>query len=161
MKTKTKNTVFAVLVVLFIVVCAGWMIFGGAEHIEDKNGPDNSSLAVITDKDIAERKITAVGLGEKTSITSDLITYHSKKYSGVYLLEAQTIWVNTGMTVTLYNAELNAGNFCVAVVMDGKVIHKFEEFGEVMQSYTFTETGEFALVIAGESADFELSYDIH
>ncbi|MBQ3507356.1 MAG: hypothetical protein IJA91_02295, partial [Clostridia bacterium] len=142
-----------------VVVCVIWFILGGGKHIEDTNGPDNFALTTITDKDIVKREMASLGLGEKSDMLTNTVTYYSDKYTGVSELYYHG-YSTAGLEITVHHASVTEGNFCIAVVINDKIAHKFS-LNELSQTYTLTEAGEVRLVIAGESAAFEFDFNVN
>ena len=135
------------------------------EHIEDTNGPDDYSLAVITDEEIAAKgKKVCVG-GPNTSrnkttflgvTTTSGTTYFSDKFSGIRLLDSWNI-IGGDLVFNLYGYEVTGGNFKMCIVHDGEIIADVEptEDGYVYFVMDNVEPGVYDLYIAGESAAFE------
>ena len=157
------------LVVIFILAAlVGGFVFSqinGMEHIEDINSPDDYSLAVITNEEIAadDRK-TCVG-GPNTSrnkttflgITSTSgTTYFSKQFSGIWLLDTWNIMTGD-LFFDLYGYEVTGGNFQMCIVHEGEVIATVEPTADGMVNFVMydVEPGVYDLYIAGESAAFE------
>ena len=155
------------LAVVIVAVTVAWMIANpGPEHIEDVNGAEDHSLAVITQQDIVEHKMGSRGgisTGESgmdiggISILSG-IKYSSKKFTGVYPLYASKLFKGSDIYVRLSNFEVNSGNFAFCIVFDGQVIGTVEpdEFGTAeFQLDNVEKTGTLEYVLAGESANFK------
>jgi hypothetical protein len=154
---KRGPLIFAIVFV--VVFCV--MVFSGdkLEHIEDKNGPDNYNLQQITDYNIINMDIGAKNLSEKTSALSSLLEYSSKKFTGVAEIYTTNVWGNR-LDITLYNLWVESGNFRVVLVHNDEIVHEFK-LNELSQTYTLEKpNGTVSLRIAGESADFEFSYDL-
>lgn len=157
MNNGTKKILGIVVGVVIVVAAVVVIFFGPDNQIEDTNGPDNFALATITDEDIIACEMSSEGLGKKTGALT-ATTYHSNKYSGVDMLEAWD-YCSAGQTITANHMTVTEGNFCFAVVLNGKIVHKFE-LNQLTQSYTTEEAGELYLVIAGESANFSFDYSV-
>lgn len=154
---KRGPLIFAIVFV--VVFCV--MVFSGdkLEHIEDKNGPDNYNLQQITDYNIINMDMGAKNLSEKTSALSSLPEYSSKKFTGVAEIYTTNVWGNR-LDITLYNLWVESGNFRVVLVHNDEIVHEFK-LNELSQTYTLEKpNGTVSLRIAGESADFEFSYDL-
>ena len=162
-KLKDKLTVVFILLALI-----GGFIYSridAMEHIEDTNGAEDYSLAVITDEEItAEGRKKCVG-GPNTSTnkttfmgitTTDGTTYFSKKFSGIWLMDTWNIMAGD-LVFSLYGYEVTGGNFMMCVVHDGEIIAEVEptEDGCVYFVMDDVEPGVYDLYIAGESAAFE------
>ena len=153
MNEKTKKKLIAIAAVILLAVCGVWMLTDGAEHIEDSNGAENHSLAVITDGDILNLSVSALGLEKSTDKLSDTVQFSSGRFTGVYEVMWTDILFTTGLSLNILDYEVNAGNFRMVLVNDGRIVAELEpgndypvDLGEL--------SGEVKLVIAGESADF-------
>ena len=156
---KLKKLLTAVGVIAFVVVFALWMFATDIEHIEDTNGPDNYSLQQINDYNIINMDVGALNLVESKELFNNLPTFRSDKYTGVSEIYMSNIWGNR-FDITLYNLNVRTGNFKVVLLHNDEIVHEFKN-NELMESYTLENpNGAVALRIAGESADFEFSYDL-
>lgn len=146
-------------VVAFIAVFALWMLGSDLEHIEDTNGPDIYKLQQINDSNIIKMDMGALNVTQAEELFNNLPTFKSKKFTGVYELY-KTNLVGNRFDITLYNTTVNAGNFRVVLVYNDEIVHEFK-LNELSETYTLENPkGTVALRIAGESADFKLSYDL-
>ena len=156
---KLKNIFAPVAVVILAAVFAVMLFSSDTEHIEDTNGADNYSLQQITDENIINMDIGALNLTKETSLVSDLPEYSSKKFTGVEEIYLNNIYGNR-FDITLYNTHIKEGNFRVVLLHNGEIVHEFK-LNELVQSYTLKNPeGTVSLRIAGESANFKLSYDL-
>ncbi len=80
---KTKKILVVICAIVIVVVAVIWFTQDGLEHIEDMNGADNYTLQQITDSNIINRDIGAMGLKITTDSISNTTTYSSKKFTGV------------------------------------------------------------------------------
>lgn len=158
----------SLLVIVIFAALIGGFIYSqidAMEHIEDTNGPDDYSLAVITDEEIAAKgkKMCVGGPNTSSSKTTFLgmtttsgTTYFSDKFSGVRLMDTWNI-IGGDLVFSLYDYEVTAGNFQMCIVHDGQVISTIEptEDGYVYFAMEDVEPGVYDLYIAGESAAFE------
>ena len=155
-----KKKLLPIAAIAFVVVVC-FMLFSkySIEHIEDTNGADNYDLQQITDYNIINMDIGALNLTKETSILSDLPEYSSKKFTGVEEIYLNNIYGNR-FDITLYNTHVKEGNFRVVLLHNGEIVHEFK-LNELVQSYTLKNPeGTVSLRIAGESANFKLSYDL-
>ena len=155
-----KKKLLPIAAIAFVVVVC-FMLFSkySIEHIEDTNGADNYDLQQITDYNIINMDIGALNLTKETSIVSDLPEYSSKKFTGVEEIYLNNIYGNR-FDITLYNTHVKEGNFRVVLLHNGEIVHEFK-LNELVQSYTLKNPeGTVSLRIAGESANFKLSYDL-
>ena len=155
-----KKKLLPIAAIAFVVVVC-FMLFSkySIEHIEDTNRADNYDLQQITDYNIINMDIGALNLTKETSIVSDLPEYSSKKFTGVEEIYLNNIYGNR-FDITLYNTHVKEGNFRVVLLHNGEIVHEFK-LNELVQSYTLKNPeGTVSLRIAGESANFKLSYDL-
>ena len=146
-------------VVVFIAVFAVWMFATDIEHIEDLNGPDIYKLQEINDSNIIKMDVGALNFTESNELSNNLPTYKSDKFTGVAEIFSDNIYGNR-FDITLYNLQVEKGNFRVVLVHNDEIVHEFK-LNELLQSYTLENpSGNVSLRIAGESADFEFSYDL-
>ncbi len=156
---KMKKILSGIGIVAFVAVFALWMFSSDLEHIEDTNGADDYTLQQITDYNILKMDTGALNLVEAKELFNNLPVYKSDKYTGVSEIYADNI-IGNRLDITLYNLWVKSGNFRVVLVHNDEIVHEFR-LNELMQSYTLENPkGNVSLRIAGESADFEFSYDI-
>ena len=154
-----KKILLAIGVVAFMGVFAFSLFTSVPEHIEDTNGADNYKLQQITDANIIKMDIGSRNLTEETQLLSDLLLYKSKKFTGVSEIYMNNIYGNR-FDITLYNLQVESGNFKVVLVHNNEIVHEFK-LNELSQSYTLENpNGNVSLRIAGESAAFKFSYDL-
>ncbi len=142
---------------LAVLLAAITLAFTGCGQIEDTNGEENFDLVTITDQDIIEGMNVVsfaslrTGSGNKESISV-------KKLSGVLDLYNGNA---SGETVRFaVNCDVTAGNARLVVVYDGKIVHEFD-LHEQGQSFVLENAkGDFALKLAGESAAFEVVFEV-
>ncbi|MBQ6873419.1 MAG: hypothetical protein IJO24_03850 [Clostridia bacterium] len=156
---RIKKAVVGIGVAVFIAVFAIWMLQSDLEHIEDTNGADNYALQQITDSNIINMDIGALNLVEAKELFNNLPTFRSDKYTGVSEIYLDNLIANR-FEITLYNTTVRSGNFRIVLVYNDEIVHEFK-LNELMQTYTLENPkGTVSLRIAGESADFEFSYDL-
>ncbi|MBR2315585.1 MAG: hypothetical protein IKA56_02980 [Clostridia bacterium] len=156
---RIKKAVVGIGVAVFIAVFAIWMLQSDLEHIEDTNGSDNYALQQITDSNIINMDIGALNLVEAKELFNNLPTFRSDKYTGVSEIYLDNLIANR-FEITLYNTTVRSGNFRIVLVYNDEIIHEFK-LNELMQTYVLDNIkGTVSLRIAGESADFEFSYDL-
>ena len=156
---KLKKVLTGVGVVVFVAIFALWMWQSDLEHIEDTNGPDNYTLQEINDYNIINMDMGALNLVETKELFNSMPVYKSDKYTGVSEIYLTNL-IGNRFDITLYNTTVNAGNFRIVLVHNDEIVHEFK-LNELMQTYTLENPkGTVSLRIAGESADFEFSYDL-
>ena len=72
-----KRLLVLLLTALLLLGCTAC----GSAKIEDSNGPEDSSLAVITEENILKRNLPSGGYGVRTN--SNRVTCYGKGFSGV------------------------------------------------------------------------------
>lgn len=159
MNEKIKKIIAVIGAVVLIAVCAVWFLSSNPEHIEDTNGADNFGLQTITDSDIINRDVGAMGLEKSTDAISNTATYSSKKFTGVEEIYGTNIWGNR-FEITINHARVDSGNFKIVLLENDRIVHEFE-LNELTQTYVLENpNGYISLRIAGESADFMFDYHI-
>lgn len=139
-------------------------LVGCGEQYEDTNGPDDYSLETITDENIIKQDIGASGLKYTEMELGDLLSsseYSSNDFNGVELLYTTNFIMESDVYVYIGTMSVNSGNFKLAVVCDGEIIKEIpiDTFNE---QFLFEDLkGDFSVVVAGESADFEFYMDIY
>ena len=167
MNEKTKKTLILVAAAVFVVVVGAWLILGGTEHIEDTNGADNYALQTITDENIIEMDMGAIG-GPKISkniLQGSNVEFSAEKFTGVYEVFYDNFIGKSDFEVNLSGFEVKEGNFKMVVVHDDKIVATLEP--DLFVEYRLEDvTGTVSLRIAGESASFifnmsQMDYDHH
>lgn len=165
MKENQKTLLIAVVALVLFGI---WTLLGGndVEHIEDINGPDDYSLAVITEEEILGKGIKSAKGGPKTKTSrltiggmtiSSGTTFFSEQYTGIKLLDEYTLFRGSDLEVQLYNFEITAGNLEILVVLDGKIVGKMEPGMDSHFLLRDTDGGLYQLYLVGESAAFEFT----
>lgn len=156
---KLKNLLIGIVAVILVGYFVISMLTSNLKHIEDTNGAENYNLQQITEYNIINMDIGALNLTESNELFNNLPTYKSDKYTGVSEIYMTNIWGNR-FDITLYNLRVKSGNFKVVLVHNDEIVHEFK-LNELSESYTLENpNGTVSLRIAGESADFEFSYDL-
>lgn len=156
-----KNKLFGIIIAIAVVAVAIFMFMGNdLEHIEDTNGAENFALQTITDANIINKDIGAVGgPNMSTDNISNTTTYSSEKFTGVAEIYGTNITA-TSMDIIVNHAGVTEGNFKLVLLVDDEIVHEFK-LNELTQTYTLENpSGYVSLVIAGESANFEFDYSI-
>ncbi len=156
---KTKKILLGIGAVVMIVVAAVWFLQSDLEHIEDTNGPDNFKLQRITDANIINRDIGAMGLETSADSITNTTSYSSEKFSGVEEIYGENIIANR-MEFTVNHASVTEGNFKMVILVDDEIVHEFK-LNELTQTYVLEKpSGYVSLRIAGESANFMFDYSL-
>ncbi len=154
---KTKKIMAIIGAIVMVAVAAIWFLNSNLEHIEDTNGIDNFSLQTITDANIINRDIGAMGLKTSTDSISNTTTYSSNKFTGVEEIYGTNIWGNR-FEITVNHARVDSGNFKIVLLENYNIVHEFT-LNELTQTFVLDNPdGYISLRIAGESADFKLDY---
>lgn len=155
-----KKQVSLILAVMISLSC----IFGTTgcdgikEHIEDTNGPDDYSLNTITDSNIINLDLGAMGLVKETDIFNDGITFKSKKFSGVERILLTNYFLPSDFHFQIAGFYVTGGNFKMLVVNKDEIIAEIEP-GDFPECLIRGLTGDLSLIIAGESAEFQFTID--
>ncbi len=156
---KLKKLIIGIAAVAVLIYGGFSMFSKSIDHIEDLNGDDNYTLQQITDLNIIKMDIGAKNIAEKTSVLSSLPEYSSKKFTGVYELYRTNIIANR-FDITIYNLWVESGNLRVVLLLNDQIVHEFT-LNELSQSFTLENPkGTVSLRVAGESANFEMNYDL-
>lgn len=157
---KAKKILAGVCAVVIVAVAGIWFFNDGTEHIEDTNGEDNFTLQTITDENIINRDIGAMGLNESKDSISNTTTYSSNKFTGVEEIYGTNI-VGNRFDITINHARVDKGNFKIVLLENDEIVHEFK-LNELTQTFTLENPlGYVALRIAGESADFQFDYHLY
>jgi len=132
------------------------------EHIEDTNGAEDTSLAVITKEEVLSWSKNYLADDEvvvDATQADPWAKYAASKFSGVRnVFQAQVgkeIPEGIGSIMFKFDVTLSEGNFYIALLQDGVVYQEISTSGE----YTVTvnnPSGNYVVVIAGESAKVSL-----
>lgn len=156
---KTKKILIGIGALVLIVVSAVWFMQTDLEHIEDTNGAENYNLQTITDSNIINRDIGAMGLKISNSTVTNTTSYSSEKFTGVEEIYGENIVANR-IEFNINHASVTEGNFRIVLLVDDEIVHEFK-LNELMQTYVLENpSGYVSLRIAGESANFMFDYYI-
>ncbi len=156
--TRQNKLLWIIVAVLMLAVGGYWMLTSDLEHIEDSNGPEDISLAVITDENIINQDIGALNVSKTTDPLNDGITFSSKQFSGVYRVFLTNFLFDSDFDMSVAGFWVNSGNFRMCIVHEGRIIADVEP-GMLVDVQLEDLNGTFELVIAGESADFEFTLE--
>ena len=161
-----KKLFFAVLSVAVIGFCIYSFLTSDLEEIPDQNGPDDTSLVVITDQDIIADEMGAM---HPISITSGWfingLEFSSENFTGVHQILYDNFIFESDFVLDLRNLEVTEGNFKMAVVHNDEIVATIEPGASIHYVLENVE-GSVYLRIAGESASYsfmmyESDYDMH
>ena len=151
-----KKKFFALL--LALVLMLGFTACG--VEIADTNGPDDYSLAIITEENIINQDLGASAYSmspgsEDENYMTELTKFKGKEFSGVAQLYMTNYIGKSDVIVDVSNLTVNCGNFALFVLLDGEIVHEFKA-GELMETFELRDIkGTFEIVMAGETADFK------
>ena len=127
-KEKLEKIGFGILGIFVLCFCLYSFLFDRMEHIEDRNGLENTNIAIITNSQIIEEEISQVGMKlsksnmEVAGFQFGDIKFHSKKFSGVAPLLQTNLLFSSNYSFTIYNYNIHEGNFGLYVILDDKII---------------------------------------
>ena len=161
-KKPQQNNILWIILAIAIVAFGGYSLLTGAtDPIADTNGPDDYSLAVITDENIIKQDLGARNVSIVTNSFNPLnndVTIKSDNFSGVYRIFLTNFLFNSDFDMDVTDFWVNSGNFRMCIVNGGKIIADVES-GMLVNVSLSDLNGSFELIIAGESADFEFTLD--
>lgn len=166
-----KNNRFAPILALLaaIVIAVVYFLLPGAEPIADANGPDDRSLAVLTEADIvADSYSSTAGLTISTGrITlpggweiSDGVEISARELSGVTELLRVDYILPSDFYLELSSFTVESGNLRLVVVNEGRIVAEIEPGTDIVCRLDDL-TGYTSLRLAAESARFTLVLPNH
>lgn len=158
MNVRMKNILLSLLAIVVLIYGGISMLNSDLEHIEDTNGPDDWSLATITEEDIIRNEMGSLNVSKSTGLLNSGITFSSRKFTGVYRVFQTNFLFDSDFLMDVTGFYVHGGNFRMVIVNEGKIIAEVEPdmFAECR---LHDLNGSFELIIAGESADFEFTLD--
>ena len=157
-----KKTLTVLGALIFVVMIGGWILFGGTDHIEDTNGPENYALQKITDQEIIDKSTGSIGGPDisRSILTGDAVNFSAEKFTGVYEILYDNYIGKSDFEVNLTAYEIYEGNFKIVVVHNEEIVATLEP--DIFVDYRLEDiTGYVSLRIAGESASFSFSMSEH
>ena len=150
------------LLSLILICCLCFAFVGCGTKYEDTNGEDNFELETITDENIINMDIGSSGLNYTETEVGALLSseYSSKNFNGVERIYLTNFIGKSDIRVYIGHMNVESGNFKLVVVNNEEIIHEFalDTFGE---EFWFEDlTGEFAIHVVGESAEFDFHIQI-
>lgn len=149
--------------ILCLIMALGFAVIsvGCGVEIADNNGPDDYTLATITEENIVNQDLGASGYSmspgsEDDDYMTTTTKIKGKEFSGVAQLYVTNYLGKSDVTVDVSNLTVDSGNFALMALLDGEIVHEFK-VGELMETFELKDiNGTFEIVIAGETADFKL-----
>ena len=160
-KTQQNNLLWIILAIAILVFGGYSLLTETPDHIQDTNGPEDISLAVITDENIIKQDIGARNVtidANALNPLNDGVTIKSDNFSGVYRIFLTNFLFDSDFVMDVAGFWVNSGNFRMCIINEGKIIADVEP-GMLVDVSLSDLNGVFELVIAGESADFEFTLD--
>ena len=149
MKTKLLAGLLCALSLAFcLTACVG--------QIEDTNSED-TSLCVVTDEDITEKKPSYSAVGMVRSQANGKQTVRVNQLSGVYEMDAYTAEGDT-LTITL-STTLYEGNLRVVLLCDGTYLQDIS-VGEAQTVVIPNANGKYQIRLAAESAKLDATLTV-
>lgn len=150
-----KKVICLIVALMFTLAFAGCGV-----EIPDENGPDNFDLATITEDNIINMDLGASGYSVSPSSDDEeymtkMTKVKGKDFSGVAELYQTNLMGKSDITVYLDNISVSEGNFKVLVLVDDKIVHKFNNQEMLQQCELEDIKGSVSVRIAGETADFK------
>ena len=167
MRFSKKNLPALLGAIALIVIAVFWFASSGLEHIEDTNGPEDTSLTTITDENIIQMDMGSIGGPERSRsiLTGDGMEFSSEKFTGVAEILYDNFIGKSDFQLDLTNLTVNGGNFRMVVVHNDEIVAELEP--DMFVSFRLEDIkGTVSLRIAGESASFQFfmsdfDYDQH
>ncbi len=152
--TKTiKNKLFVALVLVAVIIAGVMLLNSDLEHIEDTNGAKNYELQTITDENIINKDIGALGVTTKKNSLTNMTEISSNKFTGVHEVLYINLIGKSDFVLNIYDFKVNSGNFKMVVVHNDEIVKTLTP--ENSDEFILNDiSGTVSLVIAGESADF-------
>ena len=142
---------------LTLCLCLGMV---ACTHVEDINGEQETGLATLTEDQLTAKTPNYNATFSVYSEGGESSSLKVKKFSGVNVLDSVRIKEGTSSVTFTASTELSAGNLSVYVYRDGRILGTLS----LCQGATLTlqdpEAGEYELRVAGESAEFLVTYSI-
>ena len=165
MNEKLKKLLLGVFAVVFLAVFAVWMLGSDIEPIPDTNGPDDHSLAVITDGQIISRESGALNAVtvKKSGVTiggvsiDSMVEFSSRDFSGVYEICYNNYIGKSDFELRLGSLRVESGNFKMVVLVDDEIVKVIEPSDEEILFRMDDISGYVSVRIAGESAAYSFT----
>ena len=148
--------------ILCLIMALGFAVLaaGCGPEIADTNGPDDYSLATITEENVINQDLgcssyTMSPGSEDENYLVETTKFKGKEFSGVAQIYMTNFIGKSDVYVDVSNLAVDSGNFALYAVLDGEIVHEFK-IGELMETFELKDiNGTFELVMAGETADFK------
>lgn len=156
------------IAVLFCAICIPKFIeiFKFESEIPDTNGPDNYSLATLTEDDVLSDYGSRMLMsshskkGSETSVKGvyqdddkDEVCVSAKIFDGVYT--AQATKINTDKLMFNISSVVESGNFAIYILIDGEIYCQADINCETQVKLENIKDKLVLIKIVGEAANFE------
>ena len=150
-----KKILALILTLMFALALTGCGV-----EIPDENGPDDFNLATITVDNIVNMDLGCSGYSVSPGSEDDNYMFKTtkikgKEFSGVDELYSTNLVGKSDITVYLNNISVESGNFKVLVLLDGEIVHEFNNQEMLQECELKDVNGHFSVRIAGETAKFK------
>ena len=126
---------------------------------EDTNGDEDFSLQTLTEADITSNANICSQTMSTKSMINNVTTYTAKEMSGVIKLY-ETSLQNQDFEIQL-SSEVSKGNARLVLVIANTIVHDFM-LNEKEQTFSIKNfSGKIRLKLAGESAEYKITYTIN
>ncbi len=148
------------IICILLVLMFALTITGCGVEIADENGPDDTSLATITEENIINLDLGAAGYSmspgsDDENYMTTLTKFKGKEFSGVADLYTTNYIGKSDVTIDLTTIQVDSGNFLVCVVLDDEIVYEFNN-EDMMQTCELKDIkGTLSVRIAGETAEFK------
>lgn len=148
--------------ILCLIMALGFSVLsvGCGVEIADTNGPDDYSLATITEDNIINQDLGSSGYSmspgsEDEQYMEKITKFKGKEFSGVTSIYIEGYLGKSDVTIDVSNLTVNSGNFGLFVVLEGEIVHEFK-IGELTETFELRDiNGTLEIIMAGETADFK------
>ena len=147
---------------LIFICCMCFTFVGCGTEYADTNGEDNFELETITEENIINLETGASGLSYTETQLGDIYSteYSSKNFNGVERIYLTNFIGKSDIRVYIGHMNVKSGNFKLVVINNDEIIHEFplDTFNE--EIWFEDLTGDFAIHVVGESAEFDFHIQI-
>ena len=150
-----------VLCIIFVLVFAVALTGCGVE-IADTNGPDDTSLATITEENIINMDMGGGSYSmspssEDENYMTTSTTFKGKEYSGVTEIYSENYIGKSDFMMDVSFINVKEGNFKLVVVLDDEIVHEFDNTIDSQTCELRDIKGYLSVRIVGETANFKMS----
>ena len=146
-------------IICALLLCCTLLSFAGCAMIsyEDTNGDEDFTLQTLTEEDILDGGNSSEMLSSHVTVNNKS-TYKAKSLSGVKVLYEKKLREET-ITFSL-SSTVSKGNARLVLASEDAILHEFD-LNKADQSFTLENfTGRVFLRLAGESAEYSVSFSV-